>query len=109
MERWESKIVKERAGKEYFISPTGKIKKWKGSLKELDEWSSTHALIASKVLGTNKGDESDTLHNLGWVAIGSACYGNRIKHKPNQAQINTLFDLGYFSISDDAGNRYKFQ
>ena len=108
MERWESKLVKDRALKEYFINPEGKIRKWKGTLKELDEWTSTHALIASKIVGTSHGRETDTLHKLGWIAMGSAVYGNRIKNEPTQAQINTLYDLGFWRICDDSGKIYNF-
>lgn len=108
MDRRKIKLAQERAAKEYFIDPYGKVKKWKGPLKDLAEYSSTHAKIACKILGTSTGKETDKLHKLGWISIGSVAYGNRIKNEPNQAQINTLVDMGVWQIRDDSGRVYNF-
>ena len=109
MEKYEYKLEKERVEKEYFIDTNGKIHKWKGSLKELHEYCSTHWLIASKIMGNESRNVDDCLFNLGWIKVGSAC-GNflQIKNEPTQAQINTLFDLDYHHIMTDNGERFSF-
>jgi len=109
MEKWESKLVKERQDTEFYIDPQGKIRKWKGSLKELDNWVSTHSLLAQTITGIKDGTADEYLHKLGWIAMGSAVYGNRIKGEPTQAQINTLFDLGRNGIIDDNGIRHYWK
>jgi len=103
MEKWESELVKERIANEFFIDPKGKIRKWKGSQKEADNWISLHEGIAMMITGIDDGKQTDVLHNLGWIAMGSACYGKRIKGEPTQAQINTLHELGWNRIQDDSG------
>ena len=108
MEKWESESVKKRILNEFYISPTGKIRRWRGTLKEADNWISLHEGIARKITGITDGKATDALHNKGWIAIGSACYGNRIKGEPTQAQINTLFELGWSGIQDDSGNTYQW-
>lgn len=109
MKEYEYKIEKERVEKEYFIDPNGKIHKWKGSLKELHEWCSTHALIAHTITGIESGAAKDYLVKLNWLMVGSAC-GNflQIENEPTQAQINTLFDLGYHHICTNSGERFSF-
>lgn len=109
MEKWERQQVKDRQQNEFFISPEGRLVRWWGTLKELDEWASTHALIAKELLKNkiaSDRDACDILHKMGWIAMGSACYGNRIIGEPTQAQINVLNDLGWNRITDDTGKRW---
>jgi hypothetical protein len=109
MEKWEREEVKKRQENEFYITPQGKIVKWWGSLEELDEWASTHSLIASKLLPQIKdGRAGDALHKMGWISYGSPVYGIRISCEPTQSQINILFDLGYNQITDDVGKKYKW-
>jgi len=109
MERWEMQSTRDRVEKEYFIDPNGKIHKWKGSLRELYEWCSTHALIAHTITGMESGAAKDYLVKLNWIIVGSAC-GNflQIENEPTQAQINTLFDLDYHHICTNNGERFSF-
>jgi hypothetical protein len=107
MEKWELDILKERRDTEYWIDVEGNVHKWKFSLRELDDYVSTHFAIA-KTLYPQSDYPEDILYNLNWIAIGSAAYGKRIKYEPTQAQINTMFDLGIKSIRDSYGKLYKF-
>lgn len=110
-ERWERKEIKERQEREYFISPEGRVVKWWGTLEKLDDWSSTHALIAQSLLKNKISSDvsaCDVLNKLGWIAMGSACYGNKIKGEPTQAQINSLSELGFNRIVDDTGVEWKW-
>lgn len=99
----EQKFTKERIDTQYFIDTEGRIHKWKGTIKEAADWNSLHSLIADK-----KGTSPDVLHNLGWIMIGAAAYGTRIKGEPTQAQINTLFDMGRKRIRDSYGVLYQW-
>ena len=114
MEKWERDCVKERVASEFWIDTEGKIKKWEGTLKEADDWASLHTLIATKILSRNKEvqagriDGCDILHKKGWIAMGSACYGNRIDREPTQAQINTLDELGFRRIQEMDGTVHSW-
>jgi len=108
MEKWEIKLLKERVDTEFFVSPEGKVVRWEGTLKELHNYCSTHDLLASSLFPDSK-HPTDVMHELGWIAIGSACYGNRIKGEPTQAQINTLDELGFHGIIDCAGVRHYWK
>lgn len=101
-------IYEEMIQKQFFIDPNGKIKKWRWGLEAATEWVSLHAGIAERLCPDNIEHPTDYLHNLGWIAIGSSAYGNRVKNEPTQAQINTLYDLGYRRIRDDNGVLYKW-
>ena len=108
MEHWEMQSTRDRQENEFFIDTNGKIHKWKGSLKKLYDTCSTHKLIAEKLTGMDGYDAVEYLHNLGWIIIGSVCYGIRAKNEPTQSQINALFDLGYHHICIDSGERFYF-
>lgn len=111
MEKWERQSVKDRQQNEFFISPEGRLVRWWGTLEELDNWVSTHALIAKELLKNKIArdkDACDILHKMGWIAMGSAAYGNRIVSEPTQAQINVLNDLGWNRITDDTGKRWTW-
>ena len=107
MKNYELNLLKERRDTEYWIDVDGKIHKWKGTLKELDNYLSTHHAIA-KLIYSNNDYPEDILYNLNWIAIGSAAYGKIIKSNPTQAQINAMFDLGIKSIRDSYGKLYCF-
>jgi hypothetical protein len=100
-------LVKERRDSEFWIDTEGRIRKWKGSLKELDNFCSTHYAIGIRLYPKLERPE-DYLHELNWISIGSAAYGRRIKSEPTQAQINTLFELGIRRIRDSYGKLYEF-
>lgn len=60
---------------------------------------SYHYEIAHEILPkANK--PLDILMKQGWVIIGSHFLGPYSAKEPNQAQINTLFDLGIKYVSD---------
>lgn len=106
MEKWEFELVKERIQKEYWINIDGKIIRYKGSLRNADNYPSLHYEIAEQ-LYPNIEDPDDYLYNLGWISMGSAC-GRKISKEPSQAQINTLFDLGFRRLREDNGTLYEF-
>lgn len=106
MEKWEIDLLKERRETEYWIDPRGKKVKWKGTLRELDNYASTHFLIALQYYPDSKTPE-DVLFELNWIMIGAAAYGTRIKGEPTQAQLNTLAEIGKRSITDSYGVTYE--
>ena len=109
MEKWERQSVKDRIQNEFWISPTGRIRRWTGTLKEADNWVSLHAGIASIIKpNVEDGKATDLLYKLGWIAMGSACYGNRIDKPPTQAQINTLDKLGWNIIQEMDGTIHEW-
>lgn len=109
MGRLKDELTHERIRTEFWISPTGKIRRWAGTVTEASEWASLHSAIAQKILGhipevaSGMKDGCDILHKTGWIAMGSACYGNRIDREPTQAQINTLDELGFNRIQEMSG------
>lgn len=107
MDRDDLQLYSEMIKTQFFIDPYGKIIKWRWGVEEATDWVSLHAGICAKLFPEVK-NGTDYVHNLGWIAIGSSAYGNRIKHEPTQAQINTLDRLGFRRITDDNGNRYKW-
>ena len=108
MKKCELNILKERRDTEYYIDTEGNVHKWKRTLNELSYYTSTHYAIA-KTFYPESDYPEDILYNLNWIAIGSAAsIGNRIKSEPTQAQINTLFDLGYKRIKDSYGKLHCF-
>lgn len=109
MEKWEFKLIKERREKEYFISPEGKIYKWKGSLKKLNEYASTHYLLAENLCKKEIDDKVTYLYNIGWILVGSVSRVYMIRNAPTQAQLNTLYDLGVSGIVDDNGITYTIR
>jgi hypothetical protein len=113
MEEWEIGIKnqelefsKERIEKEFWIDAEGQIHRWKGDIEETSDLLSLHHAIAATI--NHSKYPEDVLYDMGWIAIGSAAYGNRIKGEPSQAQINTMFDLGYRRIRDSYGILYQF-
>lgn len=83
----------EMIDKMYWIDIVGKLHKYKGDWNFSELGSSLHYLIADALFPDVENPE-DYLYDLNWIAIGSDVYGNRIKHPPNQAQINRLDKLG---------------
>lgn len=106
MEKWEFTLVKERRDTEYWIDTSGVIRKWKGSLRDLNDCASTHFLIAKKLFPMLDYPD-DYVFELGWISIGSAA-SRYIKDPPTDAQIKTLKSLGRSRISDVHGIMYEF-
>lgn len=114
MGRLKDKLTHERIQTEFWISPTGKIRRWAGTVQEAADWSSLHSAIATKILHHIPDVKNlrrcgcDILHKQGWIAMGSACYGNRIDRAPTQAQINTLDELGWRRIQEMDGTLHEW-
>ena len=97
---------KNRIEEQFYISPDGKIHKYKLGINNIKNSLSVHYEIA-KSLYPNLEYPDDYLYNLNWIIVGSYAHGLRIKNEPSQAQINTLNKHGMFGIRDSAGNYYE--
>lgn len=82
-----------RRDEQYYIDQFGKIRKFEGDLYE--EYISYHLEIAEQEFPDKLNAEDYIKITLNWVMIGSTVYSTPIlETKPNQAQINTLYNLG---------------
>ena len=91
---------------EFWLDPEGVCHKFKGSLADADEVVSFHYEIAHHLYPELEHPE-DFCYHRGWIAIGGFT-GYRLKYEPTQAQINTLVDLGFSQIRNEAGHLFKF-
>jgi hypothetical protein len=101
----ELKHLHQRVDSEFYIDPDGRI--IKSTLEEAKDWISLHLGIAER-LYPDVEHADDYLFEMGWISIGSAAYGIRIKSEPTQSQIDTLYELGYRRIRDSFGIMYEF-
>ena len=91
-----------RINHEYYIDTSGRIIKYKGDLELLYESCSTHNLIAEILYNCTP----DDLYNRGFILIGTTG-GLRMKSRPTQSQIDTLFDLEIRYVYDQYNNEIK--
>ena len=88
----------ERYKKQFWIDTFGKIHKLTKKEYMAVCSCSVHSCIAQK-LYPEANFPQDILVNLNWIKVVCKIHGNRIKYKPNQAQINAMDKLGYRAIS----------
>ena len=85
--------LQKRIDSEYLIDIQGRVHSYLWDMAELDTLPvSLHYEILSRLFPDIE-YPGDYVYDLGWVFVGGATY-TRMKHEPNQAQINTLTDLG---------------
>jgi len=75
--------------KQILINRQGRIIEWDGD----EDVVSIHHEIAHKIL-PNETHPLDVLIKRGWIVVGSRFTQPYSKLRPNQSQIDTLFDLG---------------
>lgn len=89
--------VDDRIDKQYFISPTGRVVKYKGD--DSEDFISLHYAIAEKVVGGDEKYPDDVLMERGWILVGSSVYHFPYCYiEPTQKQIDALFDLGLLGM-----------
>ncbi len=88
-----------RINTQFFISPDGKVHKWKGKRKWLYECEILfHDAIARQLL-PNAQEPKDALMKMGYCLVGSTVYHLPYCCKePTQAQINTLDRLNMLDL-----------
>lgn len=75
--------------KQVLINRQGRIIEWDGD----EDVVSIHSEIAQKIL-PHEINPLDVLIKRGWIVVGSRFSKPYSKLRPNQSQIDTLFDLG---------------